>query len=127
MVFDSYVRTGKWGCERSRRRGTGEQAIVNLEHRRKDFLQDFIRYSVRHLGETSLEFDHVHMAVRFNDADFSDLTLQKVPLRKGPPTKDELLVYYPAKYTWEQLKTIINSGYGQFDELMLYLTLDPRL
>ncbi len=36
---------------------------------------------------------------------------QTVPLCEGPPTKEELLVYYPAKFTWEQLKTFVNSGY----------------
>ncbi|KAK0188092.1 hypothetical protein F5146DRAFT_1207953 [Armillaria mellea] len=33
-----------------------------------------------------------------------------VPLRMGPPTKEELIVYYPAKFTWNQLKTFVNSG-----------------
>ncbi|KAG6903159.1 hypothetical protein C0995_004706 [Termitomyces sp. Mi166 len=33
-----------------------------------------------------------------------------VPLRTGPPTREELLVYYPAKFTWTQLKTFVNSG-----------------
>ncbi|KAJ3986839.1 hypothetical protein F5890DRAFT_1501365 [Lentinula detonsa] len=33
-----------------------------------------------------------------------------VPLRTGPPTREELLAYYPSKFTWEQLKTFINSG-----------------
>jgi hypothetical protein len=34
-----------------------------------------------------------------------------VQLGEGPPTKEELLVYYPAKFTWTQLKTFVNSGY----------------
>jgi len=34
----------------------------------------------------------------------------KVPLRTGPPTKEELLVYYPSKFTWTQLKAFVNSG-----------------
>ncbi|KAI9508878.1 hypothetical protein F5148DRAFT_832520 [Russula earlei] len=33
-----------------------------------------------------------------------------VPLAEGIPTKDELLVYYPAKFTWRQIKTFVNSG-----------------
>ncbi|KAH0586401.1 hypothetical protein H2248_007637 [Termitomyces sp. 'cryptogamus'] len=33
-----------------------------------------------------------------------------VPLRAGPPTREELLVYYPAKFTWTQLKSFVNSG-----------------
>lgn len=28
----------------------------------------------------------------------------------GPPTKQELLVHYPARFTWPQLKAIVNSG-----------------
>ncbi|KAH7885450.1 hypothetical protein F5I97DRAFT_1810268 [Phlebopus sp. FC_14] len=28
----------------------------------------------------------------------------------GPPTMEELLVHYPARFTWPQLKTFINSG-----------------
>jgi hypothetical protein len=35
---------------------------------------------------------------------------ETVPLGDGPPTKEELLVYYPAKFTWKQLKTFVNSG-----------------
>jgi hypothetical protein len=34
-----------------------------------------------------------------------------VQLGEGLPTKGELLVYYPAKFTWKQLKTFVNSGY----------------
>jgi len=33
-----------------------------------------------------------------------------VPLGNGPPTKEELLAHYPADFTWEQLKTFVNSG-----------------
>ncbi|KAH9080391.1 hypothetical protein EDB83DRAFT_2339164 [Lactarius deliciosus] len=35
---------------------------------------------------------------------------QTVPLGEGPPTKEELVVYYPAQFTWKQLKTFVNSG-----------------
>ncbi|TFK73639.1 hypothetical protein BDN72DRAFT_893819 [Pluteus cervinus] len=38
------------------------------------------------------------------------LTPETVPLRTGPPTREELLVYYPAKFTWEQLKVFVTSG-----------------
>ena len=37
---------------------------------------------------------------------------EDVPLRGGPPTREELLVHYPAKFTWTQLKTFVNSGYA---------------
>lgn len=33
-----------------------------------------------------------------------------MPVGTGPPTKQEMLEHYPAKFTWEQLKTFINSG-----------------
>ncbi|KAJ7367310.1 hypothetical protein DFH08DRAFT_680409 [Mycena albidolilacea] len=33
-----------------------------------------------------------------------------VPLGSGLPTREELLVHYPAKFTWHELKTFINSG-----------------
>ncbi|KXN81752.1 hypothetical protein AN958_03769 [Leucoagaricus sp. SymC.cos] len=39
-----------------------------------------------------------------------ELTAADVPLRKGPPTKEELIAHYPADFTWEQLKTFVNSG-----------------
>ncbi|KAI0064092.1 hypothetical protein BV25DRAFT_1906838 [Artomyces pyxidatus] len=35
---------------------------------------------------------------------------ESVPLGTGPPTREELLVYYPAKFTWQQLRTFVNSG-----------------
>ncbi|KAI0044268.1 hypothetical protein FA95DRAFT_1523159 [Auriscalpium vulgare] len=38
------------------------------------------------------------------------LSQDNVPLRDGPPTREELLVYYPAKFTWDQLKVFVNSG-----------------
>ena len=38
------------------------------------------------------------------------LNAENIPLRTGPPTREELLVHYPAKFTWEQLKTFVNSG-----------------
>jgi len=44
----------------------------------------------------------------------TDLVTKDVPLRKGPPTREELQVYYPAKFTWEQLKTFVNSGSVSF-------------
>lgn len=36
--------------------------------------------------------------------------LDGVPLREGPPTREELLAHYPAKFTWTQMKTFVNSG-----------------
>ena len=39
------------------------------------------------------------------------LNPEDIPLREGPPTKEELLAHYPAKFTWTELKTFINSGY----------------
>ena len=34
-----------------------------------------------------------------------------VPIGTGPPTKEELEAYYTPKFTWDQLKLFINSGY----------------
>jgi len=39
------------------------------------------------------------------------LSPRTVPLGEGTPTKEELLFYYPAKFTWGQIKTFVNSGY----------------
>ncbi|KAJ6585328.1 hypothetical protein B0H19DRAFT_418886 [Mycena capillaripes] len=41
---------------------------------------------------------------------YSTLNAAVVPLRSGPPTREELLVHYPAKFTWNELKTFVNSG-----------------
>ncbi|KZP06145.1 hypothetical protein FIBSPDRAFT_842412 [Athelia psychrophila] len=39
------------------------------------------------------------------------MTIQQgIPLGTGPPSADELRVYYPAQFTWDQLKTFINAG-----------------
>lgn len=51
--------------------------------------------------------------------------MNRVSLRGGPPTKEELLAYYPAKFTWKQLKTFVNSGCvarGTVDRTALFLT-----
>ncbi|KAG1835518.1 hypothetical protein EV424DRAFT_1357316 [Suillus variegatus] len=42
--------------------------------------------------------------------DVSHLKIIQVSLRTGPPTREELLAHYPAKFTWHQLKTFVNSG-----------------
>jgi hypothetical protein len=47
-----------------------------------------------------------------------------VPLRTGLPTREELLVYYPAKFTWNQLKTFVNSGYAGVSPLKLRYVLN---
>lgn len=41
----------------------------------------------------------------------SDSDTASVPLGTGLPTRAELLTYYPGKFTWEQMKTFVNSGY----------------
>ncbi|KAI0036577.1 hypothetical protein K488DRAFT_40918 [Vararia minispora EC-137] len=38
------------------------------------------------------------------------LTPETVPIGEGPPTREQLLVHYPASFTWHQLKTFVNSG-----------------
>lgn len=43
------------------------------------------------------------------DASFSSNTAV-VPLGSGLPTREQLLVHYPAKFTWLELKTFVNSG-----------------
>ncbi|KAF5360629.1 hypothetical protein D9756_004612 [Leucocoprinus leucothites] len=40
----------------------------------------------------------------------AELKAIDIPLRKGPPTREELLAHYPAKFTWEHLKVFVNSG-----------------
>ncbi|TEB40006.1 hypothetical protein FA13DRAFT_1680029 [Coprinellus micaceus] len=37
-------------------------------------------------------------------------TTNGTPLRGGPPTKEELIAHYPAKFTWKHMKTFVNSG-----------------
>ena len=48
------------------------------------------------------------MAVETNAAELSP---EAVPLGTGLPTKEELLVHYPANFTWHQMKVFVNSGY----------------
>ena len=42
--------------------------------------------------------------------ELDDLSLRTVPLSEDTPTKEELLVNYPATFTWGQIKTFVNSG-----------------
>ena len=60
----------------------------------------------------SLDDDMTIETIASNDVllQVSELLPEDVPLRTGPPTKEELLVHYPAKFTWKQLKTFVNSG-----------------
>jgi hypothetical protein len=34
----------------------------------------------------------------------------EIPIGLGPPTKAELIMHYPGKFSWEQLRTFINAG-----------------
>ncbi|GJE88488.1 DUF3605 domain-containing protein [Phanerochaete sordida] len=49
-------------------------------------------------------------AAKALDAAPPALTPADVPLREGPPTREELLVHYPARFIWQQLKCFVNSG-----------------
>ena len=54
----------------------------------------------------------------FNMNGFAETDLSArshAPLHTGPPTKGELLVHYPPKFTWHQLKTFVNSGCAYLD------------
>ena len=62
---------------------------------------------------------HSMAASNAPDVEDSNPSSHTVLLGEGIPTKEELLVYYPAKFTWRQLKTFVNSGYFQ----MLYKSL----
>ncbi|THH26822.1 hypothetical protein EUX98_g7362 [Antrodiella citrinella] len=68
-------------------------------------------------GRTSSAFSGDHHDMTFDNlsdtlSTLSPLTTKpaNVPLLTGPPTKEELLAHYPAKFTWAQLKTFVNSG-----------------
>ncbi|EJF63239.1 hypothetical protein DICSQDRAFT_56281 [Dichomitus squalens LYAD-421 SS1] len=39
-----------------------------------------------------------------------ELSSDTVPLGSGLPTREELLVHYPANFTWHQMKIFVNSG-----------------
>ncbi len=41
----------------------------------------------------------------------AELSPETVPLGTGLPTREELLVHYPANFTWHQMKVFVNSGY----------------
>lgn len=47
----------------------------------------------------------------------TEINPEKVPLGTGPPTREELIVYYPPKFTFQQLKTFINSGCVHVDSV----------
>lgn len=47
---------------------------------------------------------------RFTGESYEPLTTDNVKLGTGPPTREELLIYYPAKFTWHQMKTFVNAG-----------------
>ena len=50
-----------------------------------------------------------------------ELSPETVPLGTGLPTREELLVHYPAKFTWHQLKVFVNSGYVHFEHTRVVL------
>jgi len=44
------------------------------------------------------------------DSEGLTLSPATVPIGEGPPTREQLLVHYPPKFTWQQLRVFINSG-----------------
>ncbi|TFY83877.1 hypothetical protein EWM64_g130 [Hericium alpestre] len=75
-----------------------------------------MRVSVKPLLDTSnpkLEEDYsitYQMTVVSQGTSSGNSSPANVTLGYGPPTHEELLSHYPAKFTWEQLKTFVNSG-----------------
>lgn len=60
--------------------------------------------------DATLATDNDNVMVASHTPEPDDASHHIVPLGKGTPTREELLVYYPAKFTWKQLKTFVNSG-----------------
>ncbi|KAI1794971.1 hypothetical protein LXA43DRAFT_883080 [Ganoderma leucocontextum] len=44
------------------------------------------------------------------DTKHAEPSPETVPLGTGLPTREELLVHYPANFTWHQIKVFVNSG-----------------
>jgi hypothetical protein len=53
--------------------------------------------------------DHTAMTVSVVNGSIDP---KEVSLGTGPPTREELLAHYPAQFTWTELKTFMNAGYG---------------
>lgn len=66
--------------------------------------------------------DHLPMTLSTSQNFEVNPTTQNVPLRSGPPTKEELQVHYPAKFSWTQLKTFVNSGLVFVVNILLLLS-----
>jgi hypothetical protein len=60
-----------------------------------------------HVTPPTHRFSHSSRRMTF---DYPADPQHAVPLGEGTPTKEELLVHYPSKFTWEQLRTFVNSG-----------------
>ena len=61
------------------------------------------------------------------DVKSAELSPETVPLGTGLPTREELLVHYPADFTWHQMKIFVNSGYVDslsHDEYEVFSTID---
>lgn len=63
----------------------------------------------RYCFATTLDDMTVESATALQEKEKNPLP-KDVPLREGPPTREELLAHYPAKFTWTQIKTFVNSG-----------------
>lgn len=55
-------------------------------------------------------FFYAKMASLDTNSGSTTLSSESVSLRSGPPTREELVVHYPPKFAFHQLKTFINAG-----------------
>lgn len=64
----------------------------------------------RYCFAISLDDMTVESAVAMQERQKSVSLPHDAPLGDGPPTREELLAHYPAKFTWTHMKTFVNSG-----------------
>lgn len=67
----------------------------------------FITFSLHRLLYLVLSGFTIFKNPLMTGIDESDSAL---PIGTGPPTREEIRVHYPPKFTWEQLKLFINAG-----------------
>ena len=96
----------KWESHRVGQVGVGAQPAINAVSAGIEIFQfHFERRGVRGTARD-------HTAIMTVSVVNGSIDPKEVSLGTGPPTREELLAHYPAQFTWTELKTFMNAGYG---------------
>lgn len=83
-----------------------------MRHRSTSYLIQSLMHAAKRTLNSSNRPRNIAAMVKLSTTDRApaDTFIEAVPLGTGPPTHEELVAYYPAQFTWDQLRAFLVSG-----------------